>query len=83
MRPRADLAIECADGEFIILDKRSGKVHQLNPTASVVWRGVSGSKSNDEIAVNLVESFDVNLERAAADVKVIIAQFRKLDLLGD
>ena len=81
MRPRPDLAIENADGEFIILDKAAGRVHQLNSSASFVWNGLCDGLATDKIALKLSEAFDVEPEIALSDVEAILAQFEGLALV--
>lgn len=80
MKPRPDLAVEDADGELIVLDKASGKVHQLNATASLVWSCLSDGLSIDETALALSEAFQVEAETARTDVQALIAQFEELKL---
>ena len=81
MKPRPDLAIENADGELIVLDKASDKIHQLNSTASFVWNCLSDGLAIDEIALMLSEAFDVEPEIALSDVQAALAQFEGLALL--
>ena len=81
MKPRPDLAIENADGELIVLDKASGKVHQLNSSASFVWNCLSDGLSIDEIAHMLSEKFDVAPEAALSDVEAVLAQLKDLALV--
>ena len=81
MKPRADLAIENADGEFIVLDKAAGKIHQLNSTASFVWNCMSDGLAIDEIASMLAEEFDVEPKTALSDAEAALAQFEGLALV--
>ena len=81
MKPRPDLAIESADGELIVLDKASGKVHQLNSSASFVWSCLSDGLTIDEIALALSEACDIEPETALSDVQATLAQFEGLALV--
>lgn len=83
MKPKAKLATEESDGELIILDKDGGEVHQLNQAAAVIWHGLSEGLGMDEIAATLSSGFAVEYERAIADVKKAVADFRELGLLDD
>ena len=83
MKPRADLAVESADGELIILDKGGGEVHQLNQTAALIWGGLSEGLPLDQIAVQLAGTFEIEQETAISDVKSAVAQFVELGLLDN
>lgn len=65
----------------MILDRASGRIHQLNQTATFVWRRCDGSHRSADIVAGLVDRFDVRGEIAADDVERILAQFDDLDLL--
>lgn len=78
--PRADLQVELVDGEAVILDKESGKVHQLNATATLVWGGIADGNSPSQIAASLSEEFDIQREIAERDVQQVIEQFEELKL---
>lgn len=81
MKPRTDLAIEEANGELIVLDKASGKVHQLNSSASFVWACLGEGLAIDQIALELSKAFDIEPETALADVQATLAQFEGLALV--
>ena len=83
MKLRADLAIENVDGELIVLDKRAGKVHQLNSSASFVWNCLSDGLAIDKIALMLSETYDIEPENALYDVRTALAQFKDLALVAE
>jgi hypothetical protein len=80
-KPRSDLAIEYIDDDLIVLDKKLGQIHQLNSTASIVWKGIAAGNSWRTIATALVERFDVSTDAAIEDVRKLVAEFRTLKLL--
>jgi Coenzyme PQQ synthesis protein D (PqqD) len=83
MRPRRrpDLTMREIDGEVLILDRRAGRIHQLNRTASYIWDRCDGAVTVDEIARDLVRVFDVDPGRASADVAATVAQLHERSLL--
>lgn len=80
-KPRVDLAVEYIDDELVVLDKKLGQIHQLNSTASIVWKGIAAGNSSRTIATGLVERFDVPADTAKTDIEKVIDQFRTLKLL--
>ena len=83
MKQRPDLVVEESDEELIVLDKDGKRVHQLNQTAALIWKGLTEGLGTDEIATSLTDAFDVQLENAISDVRTAITQFRELGLLAD
>jgi hypothetical protein len=69
--------------ETLVLDDRNGKIHQLNPTASFIWRQLDGETSVSTITNRLVEKYDVDESVAADDVAEIVDRLRELQLLDD
>ena len=67
--------------ETLVLDEQSGQIHQLNATASFVWRRCDGASSVVEIAGLLTREFDVDPATAAEDVARVITQLEELKLL--
>ncbi len=56
------------DGEAVLLDLRSGRYFGLNGTGARVWALLKDGHERPQIADSLVEEFEVDLQRARADV---------------
>jgi hypothetical protein len=67
------------DGRAVIVQPRAGKVHELNPVATQLWRGADGRRSVEELAREVATRFDVEPPRALADATEF---FRSLQELG-
>jgi len=79
--PRAELACRIVEGEVVILDKKSGRIHQLNSTASFVWNKLDGRTSLPSIVSDMVREYDVESEVARADVARVVAELIRLELV--
>jgi hypothetical protein len=80
--PRADLSTRIVEGEVVILDKRTGRIHQLNSTASFVWIRLDGRTSLPAIVSDMVREFEVEFEIARADVARVAAELIELELVS-
>jgi hypothetical protein len=67
----------------MILDCTRGLVHQLNGTASLVWKGCTGNRSVHDIAAEVAATFDVSIDTAQRDVETTVRQLAELRLLVD
>ena len=67
--------------EGVLVDLNSKKYYQLNETASFIWRGVEKRLSSQEIAKELIDQFDVSLERATVSVDQTLQRLRAEKLL--
>lgn len=47
---------------------------KLNETGRMIWEGLAAGKSNEEIAADLTAAYDVDAEKAAADVAAFVKQ---------
>jgi hypothetical protein len=66
------------DGEILLLDTESNLIHQLNRTASLIWRKCQEGASPWEIADVLAKEFEVEEDRARADVERTVAQLEQI-----
>jgi len=60
VRRRVDsLMVREVDGELLLLDTSSNRIHQLNRTASFIWQRCDDVGSEAELAAELAVEFDV------------------------
>lgn len=79
---RADsVLVREIDGEVVILDTQSGRIHQLNRTASFIWRMCDEATTPQDIAAALAREFDVDEATALEDVQKTLSLLRTLKLL--
>ena len=78
---KPDVRIQQVNGETLVLNDQHGYIHQLNETASFVWRHCDGRSSLSDIVHRLTEKFDVESDIAANDVKEIIEKLCESRLL--
>ncbi len=70
------------DGELVALDTRANLVHQLNATASLIWRLAADGCGVDEIAAAVTSEYDIELAEAYKDVCSTMARLEALELLA-
>ena len=70
------------DGEAVIISPEDSHVHELNETASLIWKNADGKHSAEEIAHVVAESYDVGLAAAKADVEELIEALSAKGLLA-
>lgn len=56
---------------------------KLNDTAAIVWRGIEEGLSRDQIVARVVESYDVDEPRAAADVDTFLQALVKAGIASE
>jgi hypothetical protein len=78
---RADLYVRFVNGEAVLLDLKGNLIHQLNPTATVLWNWWEGRFSAVELSNKLTEIFDIDHETARHDVTLVLSQLERLNLL--
>jgi len=79
---RTDIISQDIDRESLILDSNGGVIHQLNPTASMIWQNCDGSKSISDIANILAENYLIGEDVAIKDVLETIISFQEKSLLN-
>ncbi len=61
------------DGETVLFNIRTNKLHSLNATASFIWRYCTGTYTVNRLAELLGRSFAVTAEQAEADLRFLLA----------
>ena len=69
------------DDELVVLNRGTKQVHQLNRTATYIWKELDKKKSVEEIAQSMARHFDVPPKRALLDVRRVVEELRSLGLL--
>ncbi len=69
------------DGRAVIIDPKKGKVHELNPAATLIWKTADGSRSLQEIAELMENEFEISLEQALADAVEFLAVLKTHHLM--
>jgi len=70
------------DGELLLLDTNSNRIHQLNRTASFIWQRCDDVTSAAELAAELALEFDVEAGQALNDVTETLNTLRSLELVS-
>lgn len=78
-----DFAIREIDGETIILDRHSEKIHQLNVTASYIWNLCDGATSIEDIIKAVAEHFGMPIADIEQEVRRCILQLQDLGLVEE
>lgn len=59
------------DGEGVVVDLPRRRLLGLNPAASLIWSRI-GTSSEEEIAAEMVRTFEVEPAQAQADVRAFL-----------
>ena len=86
MKRKADFLMQNVGGENLLVPLGAQVMNlngliTLNDTAAYAWELLAEERSLDELAVALVERFDVDLERARVDVQTFVDEITRLGLL--
>lgn len=69
------------EGRALVLTPEKSAVHELNPTATFVWKKIDGKMSARSIIESLCEEFDVEKDQAEADVTYLLNEMKEKGLL--
>lgn len=61
-----------ADGEIVLVDEVTDRLHMLNRTAALVWQCFDGEASVAEIAFDLADGLGVPFEQILTDTLAIV-----------
>ena len=76
-------AIREIDGETVILNRHSEKIHQLNVTASYIWNLCNGVTSIEDIIKAAAGHFGAPIADIEQDVRRCILQLQDLGLVEE
>jgi len=80
-KQRESIVSEQVNEKTYILLPQKGKMIELNQTASFIWHELIEAKKPNQIAQKLSNSFEVDSEMAAEDVRTTIDRFYELKLV--
>ena len=80
-RKNTALAWREIDNETVIISPGESVMHELNDTGSLIWRGIDGRRSAEELATLLVEEYDVTMDVALADTLALLEELSSRNLL--
>lgn len=72
-----------AEGEIVVLDSARSRYLSLNREGVVLWRVLASGATREELAEELVRTFEVPPRRAATDVEAFVARLAELGLLAE
>lgn len=80
---RSDLTWREIEDKVIVLDLRSGKYLEINPTGAALWKLLAeGAVTRDELTQRLVSEFQVDDETATRDVEAFLSGLERIGLLA-
>jgi len=82
IRPKlTGVTVRPVEDELLLLNTETQRIHQLNPTASLIWRCCGEAASEHEIACLLAAKYAVDEDIALKDVAETLRQFHELGLV--
>src|SRR3954471_17276462 len=70
------------DGEVIVLDLRSSSYFAVNESAVPLWRALANGTTRADMVRDLVDTFGIDEQQAAADVDAFVESCRASGLLS-
>lgn len=70
------------DGETVLYDEATGRVHHLNHQAALVWMFLDGQTSLAELTADLADAFQVDPATMSHDVLTLARRFVDEELLA-
>ena len=74
-------------GETIVVPIRAGvgdldSIYTLNDVGATIWKLIDGTRTADDIALAVVEAFEVEPEQARRDVEEFLASLTEAGMIG-
>lgn len=72
MRLATDIDWREIDGEVVVLDRREGRYLAVNPSGAVLWPALVEGTTEDGLVDRLTGRYQVDRDRARADVHTFL-----------
>mgnify|MGYP001608224643 CR=1 FL=1 len=69
------------EGQVVIISPEDSVLHELNETASFIWKQATGEHTAEEIARRMADEFNVDGETALADACELVNHLEQKKLL--
>lgn len=69
------------ENSVVIISPEDSVVHELNDTASFIWKQFNGKDTLEKIAARLVEEYEIDTETALADIERLATALGEKGLL--
>lgn len=76
------IAVTETDYGVVLLDQRHGRYWKLNPTAGLVVDILRAGGTEQDAVARVVGTFDVDRERASADVTALLSAMRAAGVIA-
>jgi len=73
-RARSDVVAEELDGELVLLDEQTARLHVLNPTAALVWQCLDGEADVGTLSAEIAEELGADRAIVEHDVLLLVWQ---------
>lgn len=83
IRGEDSLIVREVEGEILALDTQSNLIHQLNRTASFIWRKCETGAAVADIVCAYAAQYGVDADTAKKDVAETLDRLRSLNLLAN
>lgn len=80
-QPAAGLVGLELDGELLLLDQRTDRLHVLDALGTVIWNVFDGDVTVDELTGDLADAFGAPAETVRTDLGGLVDALRAADLL--
>ena len=80
-RKPSDVVSTELDNEVVLVNMTSKYYYTLNETGRLIWRGLTAGKSENDIAQELVEHFDIDADTALGDINELVTELKREKLI--
>ncbi|HEX2957164.1 MAG TPA: PqqD family protein [Chitinispirillaceae bacterium] len=76
-----DISVRKIQGEIFILDRKNSGIHTFNKVGTFIWEHLQSFTDIKEIAMAVVEQFDVDEPTATTDTIEFIRELKEKELI--